>query len=113
MKVGHQAKSAPAVLPSKSTHSPEGTVRTTPTVYQKSLSISDLMKAFSYGKVFYSILENVSVTVEAYIPGEFVKNINNDGECMACPNEGLDELFLKAQCLSHFSYEYSNNELII
>jgi hypothetical protein len=230
VKVGHQAKSAPAVSPSKSTHSHEGTVRTTPTVYPKSLSISDLMKAgklvkppktavlrleffdvqkcywstssasmtleidekpfasggfrdafvakcnddssnfkgdwvvkkyqeqsiktiedtlkmsveahtrkqvqmhnvarnitqrfsakipaefgqaFSYGKVFYSILENVPVTVEAYIPGEFVKYINNDGECMTCPNEGLDELFLKAQCLSHFSYEYSNNELMI
>ncbi len=70
-------------------------------------------QTFSYGKVFYSILENVPVTVEAYIQGEFVKYINNDGECMTCPNEGLDELFLKAQCLSHFSYEYSNNELKI
>ncbi len=70
-------------------------------------------QAFSYGKVFYSILENVPVTVEAYIPGEFVKYINNDGECMTCPNEGLDEPFPKAQCLSHSSYEYSNNELMI
>ena len=68
---------------------------------------------FSYGKVFYSMLENVPVTVEAYIPGEFVKYINNDGECIDSPNEELDELFLKAQCLSHFSYEYSNKELMI
>jgi hypothetical protein len=59
------------------------------------------------------MLENVPVTVEAYIPGEFVKYINNDGECIDCPNEELDELFLKAQCLSHFSYEYSNKELMI
>ena len=46
VKVGHQVKSAPAVSPSKSTHShDQGTVTTTPTVYPKSLSISDLMKA--------------------------------------------------------------------
>ena len=30
-------------------------------------------QTFSYGKVFYSVLENVSVTIEAYMPGEFIK----------------------------------------
>lgn len=68
---------------------------------------------FSYGKVFYSMLENVPVTIEAYMPGEFVKYINNDGECLDCPREDLEELFQKSQCLSHFSYEYSNQQLII
>ena len=229
VKVGHQTKSTPAISPRKSTQSHEGNVRTTPTVYPKSLSTSDLMKAgklvkppktavlrleyfdvqkccwttdasitleieekkfasggfrdaflakcsdassnlkgewvvkkyqdvsiktiedtlkmsvqahtrkqvqmhsvarnitqrfssktpaefgqaFSYGKVYYSTLENVPITVEAYIPGEFVKYINNDGECLDSAGEDLDELFLKAQCLSHFSYEYSNKELMI
>jgi hypothetical protein len=51
VKVGHQVKSAPAVSPSKSTHShDQGTVTTTPTVYPKSLSISDLMKADKFVK---------------------------------------------------------------
>ena len=68
---------------------------------------------FSYGKVFYSMLENVPVTVEAYIPGEFVKYINNNGVCIDSPNEELDTLFLKSQCHSHFSYEYSNKDLDI
>ena len=70
-------------------------------------------QTFSYGKVFYSVLENVPVTIEAYMPGEFIKYINNDGECLDCPQDDLEELFQKAQCLSHFSYEYSNQELMI
>ena len=71
-------------------------------------------QSFSYGKVFYSLLENVPVTVEKYIPGEFVKYINNDGECMSGSNGNEDdELFLKAECLSHFSYEYTKGNLMI
>ena len=47
------------------------------------------------------------------MPGEFIKYINNDGECLDCPQDDLEELFQKAQCLSHFSYEYSNLQEIM
>ena len=40
---------------------------------------------FSHGKVFYSVLENVPVTIEAYLHGEFIKYIDNDGECLDAP----------------------------
>ena len=36
---------------------------------------------FSYGKVFYSVLDELPVTVEEFVPGEFQKYVNNDGTC--------------------------------
>ena len=70
-------------------------------------------QTFSYWKIFYTVLENVPVTIEAYMLGEFVKYISNDGKCLDCPQDDLEELFQKSQCLSHFSYEYSNQEFMI
>ena len=57
-------------------------------------------------RLFYSVLENVPVTIEAYMPGVFVKYIDNDVECLDCPQEDLEELFRKSQCLSHFSQKH-------
>ena len=36
---------------------------------------------FRYGKVFYSVLNGVPITVEEFVEGEFVKYVNNDGNC--------------------------------
>lgn len=63
--------------------------------------------------MFYSVLENVPITVEEYVPGEFVKYINNDGQCMDSPDVESKELFAKAECFSHFSYEYSKTKMMI
>jgi hypothetical protein len=38
-------------------------------------------ETFAYGKVFYSSLDGRPVTVEEYVPGDFVKYVNNDGQC--------------------------------
>ena len=71
-------------------------------------------ETFSYRKVkFGKIVENGEcVMVEDYIAGEFAKYLNNDGYMTR--NEIADiELVQKAECLAHFSYEKSNQELLL
>lgn len=41
-------------------------------------------------KVFYSVLDDLPVTVEELVPGEFRKYINNDGMCLPSPKEASD-----------------------
>ena len=50
-----------------------------------------------------------SVTVEEFVDGQFVKYINNDGSI--CKDD--DTPSAKAQCLAHFSYEKSNDEVML
>lgn len=57
-------------------------------------------------------LENDNyVTVEQYIPGEFVKYMNNTGA--VCVEPATDEWVQKAECLAHFSYEKSSRKLVV
>ena len=59
---------------------------------------------FSYGKVFYSVLDALPVTVEEFVSGEFQKYVNNDGTCYAPVTEDHQEVCAKAECPVHFSY---------
>ena len=61
---------------------------------------------FSYGKVFYSLLDELSLTVEEFVPGEFQTYVNNDGTCYAPVMEDHQEVCVKAECLMHFSYTF-------
>ena len=60
--------------------------------------------------VFFAKVDLKCVTLEEFIEGEFVKYINNTGEVCVSDDNMLGQ---KAQCLSHFSYEKSNGELMI
>ena len=68
---------------------------------------------FKYGKVYYSSWNGSPVTVEEFVPGAFSKYVNNDGHCVVSPCKDYDEIFEKAQCLTHFSYMYSKKKLMI
>ena len=70
-------------------------------------------ETFAYGKVFYSSLDGHPVTVEEYVPGDFVKYVNNDGQCLEAPNEEYEVVFRKAECLVHFSHDYSNKKMML
>jgi hypothetical protein len=50
-----------------------------------------------------------SIIVEEFVEGEFVKFLNNTGA--VCGNDS--KLRQKAESLTHFSYEKSNNQLMI
>ena len=79
-------------------------------------ALSNFGQSFYYNRVFYTKFEEEPATVEEYVPGKFVKYINNNGECCStpedCTNEGR-ELVLKAACLVHFSFEYSKERLML
>ena len=70
-------------------------------------------KQFSYNKVYYSTYKDVPVTVEQFVPGEFCKYINNDGQCCLSGDPLKNEIFEKAECLAHFSYVHSNEKLML
>ncbi|CAH3166448.1 unnamed protein product, partial [Porites evermanni] len=67
-------------------------------------------QALQYGKFYFGrdLDKGDHVTVEEYIEGKFVTYINNTGK--VCDKSTLSE---KAQCLVHFSYEKSNNKLMV
>ena len=68
---------------------------------------------FSYGKVFYSVLDELPVAVEEFVPGEFQKYVNNDGTCYAPVMEDHQEVYAKAECLVHFSYAFSEKKMLL
>ena len=47
------------------------------------------------------------------MPGDFVKYVNNDGICLESPSEEYEGVFRKAQCLVHFSYNYSGEKMML
>ena len=67
-------------------------------------------KIFHYKKIFLGkIGEDEYVTVEEFVDGLFVKYINNTVDVCG---ENV-ELSDKAECLAHFSYERSQNEVMV
>lgn len=63
-----------------------------------------------YNDIFLGKIDHDFVTVEEFIPGSFVKYLNNTGErCV----EAEDDNGAKAECLSHFSFEKSEKKLMV
>ena len=63
-----------------------------------------------YNNIFLGKIDQDFVTVEEFIPGSFVKYINNTGQrCVEAENENGK----KAECLSHFSFEKSEKTLMV
>ena len=55
-------------------------------------------------------------TIEEYVPGTFVKIVNNDGQCTKPPEGASDqckEIFAKAQSLVHYTYHSSGKKLML
>lgn len=69
-------------------------------------------EVFKYRKVFCYMYEDCPITVEEFVDGDFMKYVNNDGNCIDPPSEEYD-IFAKAQCLTHFSYLYSKKKLML
>ena len=60
-----------------------------------------------------TIEKSKPVTIEEYVEGEFQKYVNNNGVCITSPAEQFDEIYGKAQCLVHFSYQISERKLML
>jgi hypothetical protein len=73
-------------------------------------------ECFSYNHVFYTQFKDTTATVEEFIPGAFMKYVNNDGECIHPPGNSSSEckeVFAKAETLVHYSYCVSNKQIMI
>ena len=71
---------------------------------------------FQYNCCYYTTYNGRPATIKEYVPGLFVKYVNNDGKCVNPGDECNDEyreFFEKAQCLVHYSYNVSEQKLML
>ena len=70
-------------------------------------------ETFQYGKVYFGFLNDVPVTLEELIDGQFAKYINNDGKCKTLSPGDKKCIYQKAQSLVHYSYELSKRKFML
>ena len=80
----------------------------------KKEKLANFGECFNYKQIYLGWIseEKVCVTVEQFIPGEFVKYVNNTGNIT--PVNDVDKAKgQKAECLVHFSYMKSHKKLML
>ena len=77
-------------------------------------SPAEFGKLSHYKNIYFSKLEETDtpVTVEEFIQENFCKYINNNGQ-IAEATEEQQNLLQKAECFVHFSFVYSDNQLMV
>ena len=80
---------------------------------KKLRKISEKTLFFQYETPFFSTLDGEPITVEPFVPGEFMKYLNNDGLPALCEKASKKVFFEKAEALTHFSYEESKEKLLL
>ncbi|XP_028419153.1 alpha-protein kinase 1-like [Dendronephthya gigantea] len=73
---------------------------------------SEFGETFVYGKVYYSSLNGEPVTLETHLAGVFEKFVNNTGE-LCVEYADANELSLKAETFVHYTFQKSNQQLIV
>ena len=79
-------------------------------------SRKSLVIASSYKDIYYTELDGVSVTLEEFVEGDFVKHINNNGICVDLGEDcdvATRTINEKAQCLVHFSYPATDGKMML
>ena len=75
---------------------------------------SDFGECFEFNRCYYTTVNGQPATVEEYVPGEFVKIINNNGVITSlADDESSVELLLKAEYLVHYTYQSSNKKFML
>ena len=72
-------------------------------------------ECFDYNQCYCTKYNSQPVTIEEYVPGSFYK-LNNDGQCVHINDDSFphqEELRFKAECLVHYSYVSTKNNLMI
>lgn len=72
-------------------------------------------QCFHYNHVFFTQF-NEPATIEEFVPGDFIKYINNNGGCCSLArdnNAEQKELCLKAECLVHYTYDLTDHKLML
>ena len=75
---------------------------------------SDFGECFEFNRCYYTTVNGQPATIEEYVPGEFVKIINNNGIIVPLSDdESSVELLLKAECLVHYTYQSSSKKFML
>ena len=75
---------------------------------------SDFGEYFEFNRCYYTTVNGQPATIEEYVPGEFVKIINNNGVIIPlADDESSVELLHKAECLVHYTYQSSNKKFML
>ena len=69
-------------------------------------------QSLKYTKAYFCRFGDHPVTLEPFYNGNFIKFINNDGNIQSLLPH-FEDLFQKAECLVHFSYEFSNKKFML
>ncbi|XP_078350666.1 myosin heavy chain kinase B-like [Oculina patagonica] len=73
-------------------------------------------ECFKYNRCYYTMFDGEHATIEEFVPGYFVKYINNNGKCVPVQedaNQNLKDLFSKAETLVHYSYVITDHKLML
>ena len=62
---------------------------------------------------FFAVFKKQPVTIEEFVQGEFHKYVNNNGFHIPSTSVEFDEVYEKAQCLVHHSYQISEKKLML
>ena len=62
---------------------------------------------------FFAVFKKQPVTIEEFVQGEFHKYVNNNGFHIPSTSVEFDEVYEKAQCLVHHSYQISEKKLLV
>ena len=77
----------------------------------KKKDVRDLYgEILKYKRIFHGEIEQDFVSIEEWIPGDFVKYINNTGAACYTQPDAIGE---KAESLSHYSYAKSNQKIML
>ena len=70
--------------------------------------------SFNCKKTYHSMLKDLPLTVEEFVPGQFIKYINNNGKVNLYPADDMEkEIFAKVECFAHFTYVTSEKKLML
>lgn len=106
-------------------YNPETQCKKTVQMHQLAKNFADVLAlkagepfgpVFKYKELFYGKVTGLTIvkhyTVEEFVDGDFRKYINNTGVLLPQEDENM-HFQNKAECLSHFSYEYSKTKLLL
>ena len=75
---------------------------------------SDFGECFEFNRCYYTTVNDQPATIEEYVPGAFVKIINNNGVIIPISDdESSVELLHKAESLVHYTYESSSKKFML
>ncbi|KXJ19392.1 Transient receptor potential cation channel subfamily M member 6 [Exaiptasia diaphana] len=70
-------------------------------------------KQYGGPSLSHKFSDRVPATLENFVSGDFHKFVNNDGVSVSPPTDDVEEVYEKAQCFVHYSYQFSQKKFMV